>query len=162
MSRGGSSAQRHSPLLAIAFTVYYAKLGGLAAPVHAELAKVGLEEFLVVDAPPTPGPTLKQLLRNEESSGALSVDERGGRTIVTLLAPDLFASGSASVNPTTRRRCAAIAAALNQVPGRVLVQGHTDDQPIRSLRYRDNFELSRERAVSVVECCSRRSTATRD
>jgi type VI secretion system protein ImpK len=31
----------------------------------------------------------------------------------------------------------------------VLVVGHTDDQPIRSLRYRDNFELSRERAVSV-------------
>jgi type VI secretion system protein ImpK len=30
------------------------------------------------------------------------------------------------------------------------VVGHTDDQPIRSLRYQDNFELSRERAVSVV------------
>jgi len=36
------------------------------------------------------------------------------------------------------------------VPGRVLVVGHTDDQPVRSLRFQDNFELSRERAVSVV------------
>ena len=44
-----------------------------------------------------------------------------------------------------------VAGALNQVPGRVLVVGHTDDQPLRSLRYRDNFELSRERAVSVVD-----------
>ena len=40
--------------------------------------------------------------------------------------------------------------ALNKVPGRVLVVGHTDDQPIKSFRYEDNFELSRERAVSVV------------
>ena len=30
------------------------------------------------------------------------------------------------------------------------MRGHTDDQPLTSLRYRDNFELSRERAVSVV------------
>ena len=30
-----------------------------------------------------------------------------------------------------------------------MVVGHTDDQPIKSLRYRDNDELSRERAVSV-------------
>jgi len=30
------------------------------------------------------------------------------------------------------------------------VVGHTDDQPIQSLRYQDNFELSRERALSVV------------
>jgi type VI secretion system protein ImpK len=37
------------------------------------------------------------------------------------------------------------------VPGRVLVIGHTDDQPVRSMRYKDNFELSRDRAVSVVE-----------
>ena len=42
-----------------------------------------------------------------------------------------------------------MASALEQVPGRVLVIGHTDAQPIQSLRYRDNFDLSRERAVSV-------------
>src|ERR1700736_2616171 len=33
------------PILAITFTVYYANLANLAAPVHAELAKVGLEDF---------------------------------------------------------------------------------------------------------------------
>jgi len=27
--------------------------------------------------------------------------------------------------------------------------GHTDDQPINSLQFHDNYELSRERAVSV-------------
>jgi type VI secretion system protein ImpK len=44
---------------------------------------------------------------------------------------------------------------LNKVPGRVLVIGHTDDQPLKSLRYQNNFELSRERAVSVVRLLQR-------
>ena len=42
-----------------------------------------------------------------------------------------------------------MAAALNRVPGRVRVVGHTDDQAIKSFQFHDNYELSRERAVSV-------------
>ena len=102
--------------------------------------------------PPRPSdPTLKQLLKPEESRGAVQIDEAGARTTVTLLGADLFASGRAELNPTYIATLKAIAAALNRVPGRVEVNGHTDDQPLRSFRYRDNFELSRERAVSVVD-----------
>jgi type VI secretion system protein ImpK len=101
--------------------------------------------------PPVRGPRLKQLLAPEEAAGLLSVDEQGGRSVVTLFAADLFASGSATVNPSQYETLQRIARAINQVPGRVLVEGHTDDQPIRSLRFRDNFELSRERALSVVK-----------
>jgi type VI secretion system protein ImpK len=81
----------------------------------------------------------------------MKVDEQGGRTQVTLLAPDLFASGSATVNPAHYQTLQHLAAALNRVPGRVLVEGHTDDQPIHSLVYPDNFELSRQRAISVLK-----------
>jgi type VI secretion system protein ImpK len=35
------------------------------------------------------------------------------------------------------------------------VIGHTDDQPLRSLRSQDNFQLSRERAMSVVRLLQR-------
>jgi len=139
-------------ILAIAFVVYHTMLGSAAGPVHAELAKVGLEDF---NAPrptaPFDGLTLKQLLAGDESRGALSVEEDGGRTLITILASDLFASGSATVNQAHNATLRRIADALNRVPGRVLVIGHTDDQPLRSLRYRDNFELSRERAVGVVK-----------
>jgi type VI secretion system protein ImpK len=138
-------------ILAIAFTVYYASLASYAAPVQTELAKVGLEDFSLPPQPvPVRGPTLKQLLAPEEASGALSVEEEGSRTRITLLARDLFASGSATVNPSYEATLRRVTDALNRVPGRVLVVGHTDDQRIRSLRYQDNFELSRERAVSVV------------
>jgi type VI secretion system protein ImpK len=139
------------PILAIAFTAYYASLASLAAPVQAELARIGLEDFSAPPpAAPPRGPTLKQLLSPDEQRGALSVEEDGAKTTVTLLASDLFPSGSASINaayvPTLQR----VTDALNKVPGRILVVGHTDSQPIKSLRFRDNFELSRERAVSVV------------
>ena len=70
---------------------------------------------------------------------------------MTLLGGDLFGSGSATVNPAFDEILGRLARALNRVPGRVRVEGHTDDQPIRSLRYRDNFQLSRERAVQCRE-----------
>jgi type VI secretion system protein ImpK len=137
-------------ILTIAFTTYYARLARAAAPVHAELAKIGLEDFSAPPPPPAKGPRLKQLLAPEEARGTMTVIEQGGRTIVTLRAGELFASGSATINPAQHDTLQRVTIALNQVPGRVLVVGHTDDQAVKSLRYRDNFDLSRERAVSVV------------
>src|SRR5258705_71331 len=84
-----------------------------------------------------------------EARGALSVEDQQGRTLITLLAPNLFPSGSATLNGDVVPLVRLVAQAIERVPGRVLVVGHTDDQPVRSLRYRDNFDLSRERAVSV-------------
>jgi type VI secretion system protein ImpK len=136
-------------ILAVTFTAYYVSLANLAAPVHAALAQVGIEEFSAPATNPAPGPTLKQLLSADEAAGVLRVEETGGRTTVTLLGGDLFGSGSATVNPAFDDTLARLARALNRIPGRVLVEGHTDDQPISSLRYRDNFQLSRERAGNV-------------
>ena len=143
-------------ILAATFAVYYARLGDAAEPVLTALANVGVEEFAAPrPAAPVAGPTLKQLLASDEAARRLSVDEQGGRTVITLLAPDLFASGSATPNPAHEEMLARVSSALNQVPGRVLVEGHTDDQALRSLRYRNNFELSRERAVSVARILQR-------
>jgi type VI secretion system protein ImpK len=139
-------------IVTIAFTAYYSRLATFASPIHSRLALVGIEDFsapAAAPAPPPAGPTLKQLLASDEAAGALSVEENGGRTLVTLRGSDLFGSGSATLNPSYTATLEHVAAALNKVPGRVLVVGHTDDQPIRSLQFHDNFELSRERAVSV-------------
>lgn len=139
------------------FVYFHARLGTLAAPVHERLAKVGVDDFTgpaVVAAVPE-GPRLKALLAEDVTADVLEVEESGNRTVVTLVAPDLFASGSAKVNPVRYDVLVRVADAIDQVPGRVLVVGHTDDSPLRSLRYRDNYELSRERAVQVVEIMKR-------
>lgn len=137
-------------VLALAFVFYDTWLSQQADPIERKLAQVGLEQF-PVPLPPAPvqGPTLKQLLTREIQAGTLTVDENGGRSVVTILGGDLFDSGSATINASYEPTLAAIAAALNKLDGPVTVVGHTDDQAIRSLRYHDNFELSRERAVSV-------------
>ena len=138
-------------VLTVAFIFFYARVNSAAAPVETELAKLGLHDFTApAEVAPPPGPTLKELLAEDEQRGALQVEEQQGRTLITLTAPKLFASASATVNPAYYETLQRVANALDQVPGRVLVTGHTDDQRLTSFKYRDNFELSRERAVSVV------------
>ena len=137
-------------ILALVYTTLLVRLGTAASPVKAELAKVGLEGF-TRPAPegPITGPSLKSLLEKEIAAGVLSVAEQGGKTTVTLRG-EVFASGTATVNSAYMETLSRITAALNRVPGRVLVKGHTDDEPVRPGRFRDNFDLSRQRAVNVV------------
>jgi type VI secretion system protein ImpK len=132
------------------FVVLHTKLAVQAEPIKAALAG----SAVAVDYP-APAPAranrLKQLLAPEESAGRLTVEDFGSKTVVTLTAPELFRSGSARVNPDLYQTLRAVALALNQVPGRVVIVGHTDDQPVHSLRFADNFDLSRERAVAVAD-----------
>ena len=43
-----------------------------------------------------------------------------------------------------------IGAALEEVGGRIVVTGHTDNQPIRSVQFPSNWHLSQDRAREVV------------
>jgi type VI secretion system protein ImpK len=139
-------------LVFLVYAAYQLWLGSMAAPVERRLADIGMTQFLApAPAPPARGPTLKELLAAEQASGVLRVDEDEGVARVTLLAPNLFGSASASVNADYYETLRNVARALNTVGGRVLVTGHTDDQRVRSMRYRDNFELSRARAVAVID-----------
>ncbi len=58
------------------------------------------------------------------------------------------------MNPKYYDSLQRVAHALNEVPGRVFIVGHTDDQPLRSIKYRDNYDLSRARADEVVKLLS--------
>jgi type VI secretion system protein ImpK len=138
-------------VLAVAFTIYHARLTEAAAPVTLALSQVGTQRFDTPPAVPAAGPTLASLLADAIARQEVSVEEAGGRTVVTPLAADLFASGRATVSPAHQDLLRQIARAVDRVPGSVLVVGHTDDQQLRSLRFSGNFELSRERARSVVE-----------
>lgn len=141
-------------LVAITFVLCNALLDRYASPVQEALAKSGLEGFSETSAAPitaSTGPTLSTLLAEDINDRSVSVEEQGGRTLVTLVTPTLFASGSAIVDPGFLDTLKHVADALDRIPGRIMVVGHTDDQPVKSLHYRDNFELSRERAISVAK-----------
>jgi type VI secretion system protein ImpK len=165
-ARGGHALSRVLPLwvagaaaafvLCAVFAFCYVRLSALAEPVAASFAQIGLE---TIDRPPPPPapvaadlPTLKRLLAGEEQAGHLDVSEYGDRSVVSLHG-DQFASASAEPTAQTRETLAAVAQAINRLagaqPGRVVVQGHTDDAPLRSLRYANNHELSAERAKAA-------------
>jgi type VI secretion system protein ImpK len=134
------------------FVFYKYRLDSQADPIYAALAQLGTESAAPVSAaatPPLTGPTLRQLLAPQESSGQLRIEENGPQTRITINAPELFTIASAQLNPHYSQTLHAIGAAIEKVPGRVLIEGHTDDQPLRSFAFRDNYELSRARAESV-------------
>ncbi|MDE2317780.1 MAG: type IVB secretion system protein IcmH/DotU [Xanthomonadaceae bacterium] len=144
------------------FVYFHARLNALSAPISARLAQVGLESATPPAAqqldqahPPPAHPTLKQLLSPEEQAGQLVIIEQGnGRELVRLSANGMFASGGVDVADAELPLLHKITAALNQVPGRVIVVGHTDDQPIHSLKFKDNFALSTARANAVLKVLS--------
>ena len=144
-------------VLAGAFIYFNSRLSDRADPVNATLARVGLESLdPVVPAQTQVAPSgLREILAPQISSGQVSVEEAGGRTVITLTDPDLFSSGSARLNPRYEALVHTIGAAVNRVPGRIVVIGHTDDQPLRSLQYKDNYELSRARALQVAGLLTR-------
>ncbi len=101
-------------------------------------------------APPAPvAPRLATLLKADIDKGLVEVRDQADRSVVTLRGDGVFDPGSADVRVASRALFERIAAALNQLPGPVVVAGHTDNQPIRSLRFPSNWHLSKDRASSV-------------
>lgn len=142
-------------VLVMGYVLFSLNLSAAAAPVHAALARVGTDDVPVAISPRPVTRTLKQLLDGGPAASLLRVEENAGRTRITPIGGELFASGSAEVTATYASALQTVAAAMREVPGRVTVTGHTDDQPIRSLQYRDNVELSRARASSVAQILER-------
>ena len=97
----------------------------------------------------TPPPRLAQLLKSDIDAGAVEVKDLADRSVVTLRGDGVFDAGSAEVAAKARPMFERIGAALIRVQGPVLVAGHTDNQPIRSLRFPSNWHLSKDRAASV-------------
>lgn len=104
-----------------------------------------------VSPAPVKSTGLAQLLAPEISKGMLAVDEMQDKSLLIIRGDGVFRSGSATVQELYYPLLVRIGEALRQVPGRVMVVGHTDNVPIRSLRFRSNWDLSRERAVSVAD-----------
>lgn len=145
-----SAALAASVVLAV-FLWAHARLNALAAPINAEAARIGLQAAAVPQAPHAAAPLrLKARLAAQERAGLLSVEESAdGNARVRLNAATMFASGGADVDPAQRPLLAQIAAALDPLRGRVVVVGHTDDQPLRSALWKDNYALSTARAQAV-------------
>lgn len=85
------------------------------------------------------------------SSDELTVREEGGKVYVAMSDKLLFESGKAVVNKQGKEALGKLAEVLNrQTDIDVYIEGHTDNVPIKTAVFQDNWDLSVIRATSVV------------
>jgi chemotaxis protein MotB len=110
----------------------------LVAPAGAQMVLARLES------------RLSHGLSRQVSEGAVEIHSDPRGLVVSLREAGAFATGSAELSLTARAVLALVGTSLQGVPNGVRVEGHTDDVPIHTAKYRSNWELSTARATNVV------------
>ena len=128
------------------------------APPTGEVAIVRVQP-----APPPPPPAPPQALK-EEIEGFLAPEVREGLVLVSedfnaitirITGQNMFRSGSDEVQPNFLPVLQRIALALNDKPGEVIVEGHSDGDAIRTVRFPSNWHLSLARAEATMAIVAR-------
>ena len=84
-------------------------------------------------------------------SDELSVEIKNGKVYVSMSDKLLFKSGSAAIESKGIDAIRVLADVLNKNSEiDILVEGHTDNIPIKTALYQDNWDLSVARAISIV------------
>ncbi|MBE7217959.1 MAG: type VI secretion system protein TssL [Caulobacteraceae bacterium] len=108
------------------------------------------------NAPPPPSDTrlfqtVLGILKPDIDAGRVAVTDQPDAVLVRLKDKGLFASGSADLDAAYDGTLQRVARAIGLTTGEVAVTGHTDDKPVRSLRFPSNQALSEARAQTVVD-----------
>jgi type VI secretion system protein ImpK len=106
--------------------------------------------------PPVVAPTetvskLHQFLAPEIKAGLVQVFEDPQSITVRLTNRNMFASGSGELSSSYLPLLGRIGAAIQDEKGNVLVNGYTDNQPIHTVKFPSNWQLSQARADAVAK-----------
>ena len=119
-------------------------------PAIVRVAPVRPPELL----PPPPEP-LHTFLKPEIDQGLVTVLGDRAMPIVRIRNKGMFPSGSATVDQGYYRLLERIGEALKAEKGPVQVIGYTDNQPIRTVRFPSNYQLSAARADAARDLIDR-------
>lgn len=92
---------------------------------------------------------IAQALHDQIAKGEIEVETRGRKIVIRIREKGSFKTASAELNDDYFDVIDEIREVLREKPGKVFVEGHTDNIPIKTARFRSNWELSSSRAVSV-------------
>jgi type VI secretion system protein ImpK len=105
---------------------------------------------VAVTPPPPPEPStldkLRQFLKPEIDQGLVEVLGTPAQPRVRITGKGMFASGSATLQPSFKPLLDRIGLALKDEAGPVKVIGYTDNEPIRTVAFPSNYQLSQARA----------------
>ena len=91
----------------------------------------------------------EQLSQELKDSAIIEINAQ--RIKIQMPAPVLFDTGKADLKNEAKKSLSGIARVIKELPNTVFVEGHTDNIPITVGRFSSNFELSADRAFSVVQ-----------
>jgi type VI secretion system protein ImpK len=92
---------------------------------------------------------IRAALANEILAGKLTADQTATSIIIRIGNLVLFPSGTAKVNDSFNPIAAKIAKSLDKEPGGIRIDGYSDTDPIKTVTFPSNWELSEARAKSV-------------
>lgn len=149
-------------VLLIVYMVLRFSINGASDDVFTALRSYDVKTAAVAaPTPPPAAPRLAGLLDNDIKAGLIEVRDLADKSIVVIKGDGLFGPGSAEVSSDLRPLVLRIGEALQRMKGPILVTGHTDNQPIRSLRFPSNWHLSQARAESFRNLLSERVDVNR-
>jgi type VI secretion system protein ImpK len=136
-------------LLGVLFIGLRLTLNYRSDATYAQVAALKLPGAVVAPVLPAKKPRLAAFLETEVKEGRVVLIESDDRSVIRLKGDQFFSSGSSEPLSSAVATLSKIGDALSKVPGEVLVTGHSDNQPIRSIRFPSNWHLSAARADSV-------------
>jgi len=94
---------------------------------------------------------LRQFLAPEIAAKQVAVIDENDQSTIRILAKNFFASGRAKIQSQYLPLMGKISRALEVVDGQITVVGHTDNDPIFTVRFPSNWVLSQARAQTVAD-----------
>lgn len=113
-----------------------------------DVAEAVMREVLRREASET-ADMVSKALSDEISAGKIDVESGLSTVTIRIRERGSFPSGSATLNTDFLPVMANLRNVLKSVKGNIAIEGHTDDIPINTERFRSNWDLSAERALSV-------------
>ncbi|AEP35878.1 OmpA-family protein [Taylorella asinigenitalis 14/45] len=101
---------------------------------------------------------LAQFLEAEIRENLMTVRDESDRSVVELRGDELFESGSAEIKKKFETVVNRLGDALDETEGNILITGHTDNRPIKTIRFPSNWDLSQARADAVAKIIESRLT----
>ncbi len=130
---------------------YEESLGNIQSTFGGKLDKKRVDRAKVQENEDTVADKIKARMASSQMSGLVQIESNERRVMLVLTEAVLFDSGKADLKERAKEVLRPIAEELKKMPNDVLVEGHTDNQPISKGRYTTNWELSMARAYSVIK-----------
>jgi len=121
------------------------ELQTLKSPTDKAL-EAAAEEFLEASTS-----SIREVLEEAIDDGRITVekDQDQHRIVIRVEEKGSFPSGSADLTYEFEGLLLEMAEVLAEMPGKLMVEGHTDDIPIRTSRFYSNWDLSAARSAAV-------------